>query len=116
MTITRSHSSQRMSQLVVHGNTAYLAGQVANDTSADIKGQTADVLSKVETLLAEAGSDKDSILSATIIVKDMGQFADMNEIWDAWVSDHGKPARAAIEARMATDAILVEICIIAAIN
>jgi len=105
-----------MSQLVIHGNTAYLAGQVANDTTADVKGQTADVLAKIETLLAEAGSNKDSILSATIILKDMDHFADMNTVWDAWVADHGKPARAAIEARMATDAILVEICIIAAVN
>ena len=116
MTITRNHSSHRMSQLVVHGNTVYLAGQVANDTSADIKAQTADVLAQVEALLAEGGSDKDHILSATIYVKDIAEFADMNEIWDAWIADHGKPARACVEANMATDQILVEVCIIAAVK
>lgn len=115
MTVTRHHSNQRMSQLVIHGNTAYLAGQVAEDFDADITTQTNQVLAKVEALLAEAGSDKDHILSATIIVKDMGQFAEMNAVWDAWVADHGKPARAAIEAAMAAPGILVEVCIIAAV-
>ncbi len=116
MTITRSHSSHRMSQLVVHSNTVYLAGQVADDTSADIKAQTADCLAKVEAILTEAGSDKDHILSTTIYVKDIAEFAQMNEIWDAWIADHGKPARACVEANMATEAILVEVCVIAAIK
>ncbi|PIB22840.1 hypothetical protein BFP76_09925 [Amylibacter kogurei] len=116
MSITRHDSNQRMSQLVVHGNTAYLAGQVADDFNADITTQTQQVLAKVESLLATAGSDKDHILSATIIIKDMAQFGEMNAVWDAWVADAGKPARAAIQADMAAPNILVEICIIAAVK
>ncbi len=116
MPITRSHSSHRMSQLVVHGTTAYLAGQVGDDTSADIKDQTADCLAKVDALLAEAGSDKDHILSVTIYVKDIGDFTQMNEVWDAWIADHGKPARACVEANMALPKFLVEICVIAAVK
>jgi enamine deaminase RidA (YjgF/YER057c/UK114 family) len=116
MTITRAHSTQRMSQLVVHGNTAYLAGQVAADFDADITTQTQSCLDKVEALLTEADSSKDHILSTTIIVRDMGDFAAMNVVWDAWIADHGKPARACIEAAMATPKILVEVCVIAALK
>ena len=116
MTITHHDSNHRMSQMVVHGDTAYLAGQVADDASADIKGQTEQCLAKVDALLAQAGSDKDHVLSATIIVKDMGQFAEMNEVWDAWVANSKKPARAAIEANLALDTFLVEVCIIAAVK
>jgi enamine deaminase RidA (YjgF/YER057c/UK114 family) len=116
MMITRAHSNQRMSQLVVHGDTAYLAGQVADDFEADIQTQTQSCLDKVEALLAEAGSDKDSILSAMIIVKSMDDFGAMNGVWDAWIGDHGKPARAAIEATMAAPNILVEVCVIAAVK
>ena len=116
MNITRAHSNQRMSQLVVHGNTAYLAGQVADDFNADIATQTQSCLDKVEALLAEAGSSKDHILSTTIIVKSMDDFAAMNGVWDAWIADHGKPARAAIEATMAAPNILVEVCVIAAVK
>ena len=116
MTVSHHHSNDRMSQLVIHGNTAYLAGQVADDFDADITTQTNQVLAKVDTLLAEAGSDKDHILSATVIIKDMAQFGDANAVWDAWVANSKKPARAAIEAGMATPKILVEVCIIAAIK
>ncbi len=116
MTATRSHSNHRMSQLVIHNSTAYLAGQVAADFSADMKTQTASCLAKVETLLAEAGSDKDHILSTTIFIRTMDQFAEMNAVWDAWIADHGKPARACVEANMATDQILVEVCVIAALK
>ncbi|MCP5072432.1 MAG: RidA family protein [Rhodobacteraceae bacterium] len=116
MSITRNHSSHRMSQLVIHNNTAYLAGQVADDTSDDVRRQTVDCLAKVDALLIEAGSDRDHILSVTIYVKDIGQFALMNEVWDAWIADHGKPARACVEAPMALPKFLVEICVIAAVK
>lgn len=116
MTITHHHSNHRMSQMVIHGDTIYLAGQVADDASADVIGQTEQCLAKVEALLTEAGSDKNHILSATIIVKDMTQFAEMNSAWDAWVADGNKPPRAAIEANLALDAFLVEVCIIAAVK
>ena len=115
MSITRHHTNQRMSQIVIHGDTIYLAGQVAADASADITIQTQQVLQKIDTLLAEAGSDKNKILSAQIWIASMGHFAQMNEVWDAWVADGHAPARACIEARLATPDLLVEVGIIAAV-
>jgi len=114
MSITRHHTNQRMSQIVIHGDTIYLAGQVAADASADITIQTQQVLQKIDTLLAEAGSDKNKILSAQIWIASMGHFAQMNEVWDAWVADGHAPARACIEARLASPDLLVEVGIIAA--
>ncbi len=115
MSITRHHTNQRMSQIVIHGDTIYLAGQVAADASADITIQTQQVLQKIDTLLAEAGSDKNKILSAQIWIASMGHFAQMNEVWDAWVADGHAPARACIEARLATPDLLVEVGIVAAV-
>jgi enamine deaminase RidA (YjgF/YER057c/UK114 family) len=114
MSITRHHTNQRMSQIVIHGDTIYLAGQVAADASADISVQTQQVLQKIDTLLAEAGSEKNKILSAQIWIASMGHFAQMNEAWDAWVADGHAPARACIEARLASPDLLVEVGIIAA--
>jgi enamine deaminase RidA (YjgF/YER057c/UK114 family) len=114
MSITRHHTNQRMSQIVIHGDTIYLAGQVADDASADITVQTQQVLQKIDTLLAEAGADKSKILSAQIWIASMGHFAQMNEVWDAWVADGHAPARACIEARLASPDLLVEVGIIAA--
>ncbi len=114
MSITRQHTNQRMSQIVIHGDSVYLAGQVADDPTADIREQTRQVLHKVETLLAEAGSDKSKILSAQIWIANIGHFAQMNEIWDAWVPAGDAPARACIEARLASPDLLVEVGIIAA--
>jgi len=113
MSITRHHTNQRMSQIVVHGDTVYLAGQVAADAGADITVQTQQVLEKIDTLLAEAGSDKSKILSAQIWIASMGHFAQMNEVWDAWVPSGHAPARACIEARLASSDLLVEVGIIA---
>ena len=115
MSITRHHTNQRMSQIVIHGDTVYLAGQVAADASANITVQTQQVLQKIDTLLAEAGSDKNKILSAQIWIASMGHFAQMNEVWDAWVADGHAPARACIEARLATPDLLVEVGIVAAV-
>jgi enamine deaminase RidA (YjgF/YER057c/UK114 family) len=103
-----------MSQIVIHGDTVYLAGQVANDSNADITLQTQQVLQKVDALLAEAGSDKSKILTAQIWLTSMGHFAQMNEVWDAWVPEGHAPGRACIEARLASPDLLVEIGIIAA--
>ena len=114
MSITRSHTNSRMSQLVVHGDTIYLAGQVASDSNANIAVQTQQVLDKIDNLLAEAGSDKSRILSAQIWIANIGHFSAMNEIWDQWVSDGNAPARACIEARLASPDLLVEIGIVAA--
>jgi enamine deaminase RidA (YjgF/YER057c/UK114 family) len=115
MSITRNHTNARMSQSVIHGNTVYLAGQVASDSKADITVQTQQVLDKIDNLLAEAGSNKSNILSAQIWLTSIGHFAEMNAVWDAWVSEGDAPARACIEARLASPDLLVEIGIITAV-
>ncbi|WP_375748544.1 RidA family protein [Vibrio sp. HN007] len=115
MTIERIESTERMSRIVKHNGTVYLCGQTAGDADWDIKEQTSRCLEKVEQLLEKAGSDKNKILSVTIYVRDMKDFAAMNEVWDAWVAESEKPARACVEARMARDVILVEMSVIAAL-
>lgn len=112
--ITRMHSGTRMSQIVIHGDTVYLAGQVPDDFNADIQEQTRQTLAKVEKLLAEAGSSKENILSATVYIRDMKDFAAMNEVWDAWVPEGHAPGRACIQAPMAAPTILFEVQVIAA--
>lgn len=103
-----------MSRIVEHNGTIYLCGQTAKDDSADIKGQTATALEKVEELLAEVGSDKSRLLSVTIYLSDMANFKQMNEVWDAWVVPGQPPARACVEAKMARPELLVELSVIAA--
>lgn len=116
MSITRQESNARMSQAVVHGNTIYLAGQVAqNAKGASIADQTTDILTAIDTLLANAGSDKAHMLSATIWLTSMDDFAEMNGVWDAWVDSANPPARACVESpRLATPDFQVEIMVIAA--
>ena len=114
MSITRHHTGQRMSQIVIHGDTVYLAGQVADDASADITVQTQQVLAKVDALLEEAGSDKSKILTAQVWIASMGHFASMNEVWDNWVPEGHAPARACLETRLASPDLLVEVGVIAA--
>ncbi|KZY30794.1 hypothetical protein A3731_24515 [Roseovarius sp. HI0049] len=111
--ITRHHTGQRMSQIVTHNGTIYLAGQVGEkgDSVAD---QTRSCLSKVEKLLAEAGSDTTRILQCTIWLADMADFAEMNEVWDAWVPEGHAPARACGEAKLAHPDLKVEFLITAA--
>lgn len=115
MTLVRHHTSERMSRTVIHNNTVYLCGQVAEDRAQGIAEQTRTMLAKVDTLLAEVGSDRQHLLSATIYVKDMSLFAEMNRVWDAWVPAGHAPARACVEAAMASPELLVEISMIAAI-
>jgi enamine deaminase RidA (YjgF/YER057c/UK114 family) len=112
--VKRIDSNARMSKTVIHNGTAYLAGQVATDFGADIQTQTSQVLGKIEDLLSAAGSSKDGLLSAIIYIRDMSDFAAMNEVWDAWVPEGGAPARACVSAPMAHPDIRVEISIIAA--
>jgi enamine deaminase RidA (YjgF/YER057c/UK114 family) len=114
MEIRRIEVGKRLSQAVVHGDTVYLAGQVADDPSADAKGQTEQILRRIDRLLGEAGSSKTRMLSATIWLADMRHFADMNGVWDAWVPEGQSPARATVEAKLATPAYKVEIAVIAA--
>jgi enamine deaminase RidA (YjgF/YER057c/UK114 family) len=113
--IKRLETGLRMSQAAVHGNTIYLAGQVAEDPSADVAGQTRQILAAIDRLLAAAGSDKTRILSATIYLADIGTFAQMNSAWDAWVPAGHTPARATVEARLAAPHYKVEIQAIAAV-
>ncbi|MDH4105683.1 MAG: RidA family protein [Gammaproteobacteria bacterium] len=115
MSIKRFETGPRMSQAVVHGNTVYLAGQVADDPTADVRGQTVQVLASIDRLLAAAGTDKTRILSATIYLADIGTFAQMNAAWDAWVPQGHTPARATVEARLAAPQYKVEIQVLAAI-
>jgi enamine deaminase RidA (YjgF/YER057c/UK114 family) len=117
MTIERYHVGKRLSDMVIHrsGGTVYLAGQVAGDAKADITGQTQQVLAAIDKLLAEAGSDKSKLLSATIFLPDLANFAAMNAVWEAWVAPGQPPARATVEAKLANPAYLVEIQAIAAL-
>ena len=116
MAITRLGTERRrMSKIVIHNDTIYLCGQVAKDSDANIKEQTRTMLEKVDDLLGQAGSDRKHILSATIYIKEMKYFAEMNEIWDAWVIEGDSPARACVEASLARPELLVEISVIAAV-
>jgi enamine deaminase RidA (YjgF/YER057c/UK114 family) len=112
--IERLHTGPRMSQAVVHGDKVYVAGQVAADPSADVPGQTRQVLAAIDALLGEAGTDKTKILSATIYLADIGTFGQMNSVWDEWVAAGQAPARATVEARLAAPQYKVEIQIVAA--
>ncbi|MGK5011211.1 RidA family protein [Janthinobacterium sp. MDB2-8] len=114
MEITRLHVGKRLSEVAIHNNTIYLAGQIAEDTTQDIVGQTREVLGHVDRLLTEAGSDKTCILSCQIYIADMKDFPGMNEVWDDWVASGHTPPRATVEAKLANPACLVEIVIIAA--
>jgi len=111
--IERSKTGQRMSQIVKHGETVYLAGQVGD--GATVAEQTQDCLNKVEALLAEAGSSTQHILQAIIWLADMGDFAEMNEVWDAWVPEGHAPARACGEAKLAAPKFKVEVIVTAAV-
>ena len=116
MSITRLGTERhRMSKIVFHDDTVYLCGQVAKDSDAGIKGQTQTMLDKVDDLLKQAGSDRKHILSATLYIKDMKDFAEMNEVWDAWVIEGYSPARACVEASLARPELLVEVSVIAAV-
>jgi len=112
--IRRLHPGARMSQAVIHGNTVYLAGQVADDTNEGVAGQTRQVLAAIDALLAQAGSDRTKILTATVYLADISTFAEMNSAWDPWVSKEHPPARATVEAKLAAPPYKVEIQVIAA--
>lgn len=114
MTIERIETKQRMSRIVKHNGTIYLCGQVCADATQGITEQTQTMLDKVETLLTQSGSDKAHILSATIYIKSMEYFAQMNAVWDEWIPQGHAPARACVTADMAREALLVEITVIAA--
>lgn len=114
--VKRVDVGPRMSQVVVHGNTAYTAGQVAlRAPGASVADQTKDILARIDELLAEVGSSKEKVLTASIWLADIGTFAEMNEVWDAWVAQGHTPARACVESRLAAPDFTVEIQVVAAI-
>ncbi len=115
-TIERKQTGDRMSKIVIHNGIIYLCGQVRKEGSETIEEQTASMLEKVEALLIEAGSDKEHMLSATIYIKDMTDFAGMNSVWDNWVPKGHAPARACVQAAMASPELLVEISVVAAVK
>lgn len=114
MTIERKQTGERMSRIVKHNGTIYLCGQVCKDATDDITRQTETMLEKVDELLMEAGSDREHMLSATLYIKTMDDFAAMNAVWDAWVPQGHAPARACVQASMARPELLVEISVVAA--
>jgi enamine deaminase RidA (YjgF/YER057c/UK114 family) len=113
--IERFQASARMSQVVVHQGVAYVAGQVADEPTPSVGDQTKQVLDKIERMLVLAGTDKSRILSANVWLSDIGRFAEMNEVWDAWVSPGNSPARATVQAALARPGRVVEIAAIAAV-
>jgi enamine deaminase RidA (YjgF/YER057c/UK114 family) len=115
MSIERFETGTRMSQAVVFGGLAFLAGQVAtNAPGASVAEQTKDILNRIDVLLDRIGSDRTRILSATIWLSDMSTFPEMNAVWDAWVPEGHAPARATVEAKLAAPQFAVEIAIVAA--
>jgi enamine deaminase RidA (YjgF/YER057c/UK114 family) len=115
MKIERHETGPRMSKAVIHGDTVYLAGIVAdNPKGKSVAEQTKNILSQIDGLLALTGTDKTRILSANIWITDMANFAEMNSVWDAWVSPGNTPARATVEAKLASPDYKVEIMVVAA--
>ncbi len=115
MTIERKHTGARMSQIVIRGDTVYLAGQVAEDAAGQPAGaQMKNILERIDGLLREAGTDNAKILSATIWLADMRDYDAINEAWDAWVPAGCAPARACVEAKLAFTKYTVEVGIVAA--
>ena len=116
MTIQRFENGPRMSRVVVHGDTVYLAGLTADVTvGQSVAAQTQEILAVVDALLKEAGTDKSKLLQATIWLQDIRTVDDMNKVWDAWVPQGCAPARACIEARLQSPAKMVEIQVTGAV-
>ncbi|MET3118046.1 enamine deaminase RidA (YjgF/YER057c/UK114 family) [Undibacterium sp. GrIS 1.8] len=114
MSLQRFHVGQRLSETAIFNKTIYLAGQIPEDTSQDIIGQTTEVLGHVDRLLAEAGSDKSHILMCQIFLSDITQISGMNQAWDAWVAEGNAPPRATVQAALANPDWLIEVVVTAA--
>lgn len=112
--VQRFDVGARLSEMAIHNGVAYLAGQVAEDASQDIQGQTAQVLAAIDALLARAGSDKSRILMAQIYLADLADFAGMNQAWDAWVAEGNAPPRATVQAALANPGWKIELVVTAA--
>ncbi|MBT6278199.1 MAG: RidA family protein [Chromatiales bacterium] len=116
MSIKRLDPGPRMSQAVIFQGVVSTAGQVAQRAGGEpVEAQTRDILARIDELLAEAGTDKSKLLTATIWLSDIGTFAEMNAVWDAWVDPNNAPTRACVESRLASPKFSVEIAVTAAI-
>ena len=113
--LRRFHVGDRMSEMTIHNGTVYLAGQVANDATQDIRGQTTQVLAAIDKLLVEAGTDRAHILRCQIFIKDLADFAAMNEVWEDWVAPGDAPPRATVRADLAKPEWKIEMVVTAAI-
>lgn len=113
--VQRFDVGARLSEMAVHNGTVYLAGQVADDATQDIGGQTRQVLAMVDALLARAGSDKSKILMVQIFLVDLADFDGMNAVWDAWVSPGQTPPRATVQAQLAKPGWRIEVVVTAAV-
>ena len=113
MSITRIDQGPRLSEAVIHGDTIYLAGQIGAPGES-IAAQTRTALAEINALLAQTGSSKDHLLSATIWLADMADFDEMNAAWDAWIAGHPAPARATGEVKLFSPDYKVEIIVVAA--
>ncbi|MFL6714860.1 MAG: RidA family protein [Burkholderiaceae bacterium] len=115
MDIKRMHVGPRLSEAALHNGVVYLAGQIADDATQNIEGQTREVLGHVDRLLAEAGSDKSRVLMCQIYLADIKDIAAMNAIWDAWVPAGHTPPRATVQALLARPELLIEVVVTAAV-
>ena len=115
MTIERFDGGSRLSEMAVHNGTVYLAGQVPEDGSLDIEGQTQQVLAAIDRLLQRAGTDKTKILMAQIFLADLADFEGMNRVWDAWVPAGNAPPRATVQAKLARAGWRIEVVVTAAV-
>jgi len=117
MSVTRhditSGAAPRMSRCVVKGDMVYVAGLTASDRSADVQGQTQQILDKIDEYLATAGTSKSNLLQANLWITDMANFSAMNEVWNAWVDPENPPVRACVRADLAHPDLLVEIMVTA---
>jgi len=109
MSIKRHQPGKLLSSAVEHNGVVYLAGMVADDLSKDVRGQTEEILGKIDAALAAMGTDKSKLLSANIWVSDIRLRDQMNQAWIAWMDPANPPARATVEAKMADPRVLVEI-------
>ena len=113
--IQRQHTGARMSKIVRHGGLVYLCGQTSSGhAAADTTAQTQEVLSRIDALLNEAGTDRGQLLTATVYLRDIADFAAMNAVWEAWMPAGAAPARTTVEARLAAPELRVEITVVAA--
>jgi len=115
MTIQRFDVGPRLSRMVIHAPIVYLAGLTADDTKADVTGQTRQILAKIDGYLKQAGSDKSKLLTAQIWLSDIKTFDQMNGVWEKWIDPKNPPARATVESRLAGEQYTVEIMVTAAL-